>query len=82
MPLKVLQYFSFIPRLKRMFATPFLASLQVWHSENKSVDGLVHHVVDSQQWEEADKINPSFSSEHRNLRLGLATDGVNPFSIK
>ena len=80
--LKVLQYFPLIPRLKQMFATPLQASLQIWHIKNRSIDGLVHHVADSRQWEEAHKINPGFSAEHRNLRLDLATNGVNPFSIK
>ena len=81
-PLKVLRYFPLIPRLKQMFATPLQASLQTWHNENQSVDRLVHHATNSRQWEEADKIDPSFSTEHRNLRLGLATDGINLFSIK
>ena len=81
-PLKVLRYFSLIPRLQRMFATPLMVSFQTWYIGNLSIDGLVRHVANSWQWKEVNKIDPSFTTEHHNLRLGLAIDGVNPFSIK
>ena len=79
---KVLRYFPLIPRLQRLYSTPKLAGLQTWHSANKSVDGKMHHAADSHQWQFVDSLDDSFSGEHQNVRLGLATDGLNPFSVK
>jgi hypothetical protein len=46
-PVKVLWYFPFIPRLQRMFSTPVMAGLQTWHKLGRSTDGMIRHVVDS-----------------------------------
>ena len=51
-----------------------------WHWSHKSTDGKIRHPVDSVAWETIDKKWPEFSMDPRNLRLGLATDGFNPFS--
>ncbi|MBK5591088.1 hypothetical protein JJ728_23365, partial [Salmonella enterica subsp. enterica serovar Typhi] len=37
------------------------------------------HTSDSDQWKKIDSMYPSFGGEARNLRLGLCTDGMNPF---
>ncbi|XP_075673809.1 uncharacterized protein LOC142643152 [Castanea sativa] len=37
------------------------------------------HLVDSEEWKEFDLLHPDFALEPRNVRLGLATDGFNPF---
>ncbi|KAL5565131.1 hypothetical protein UlMin_028295 [Ulmus minor] len=76
---KVLRYFPIIPRLKRMFRTREVAENLRWHSTNKSIDGKMRHPVDSIAWEVVDEKWPEFSLEPRNLRLGLAADGINPF---
>lgn len=81
-PRKVLRHFPLIPRLRRLFSTPTHAELQTWWHRNRSVDGAVRAACDSEQWKRADAFDQSFASEHRNIRLGLATDGLNPFSIK
>ena len=80
--MKVLRYFPSKARLQRMFAIPLQASFQTWYMANKSIDGLVRLSADSLQWQEIDKIDQSFTVKHQNLHLGLARDGVNPFSIK
>ena len=37
-------------------------------------------IVDSPAWEHVDtNVDPSFALESRNMRFGLALDGVNPF---
>ena len=36
----------------------------------------------SPQWKTIDHLYPHFGDELRNLRLGLASDGMNPFGIK
>ena len=79
-PAKVLRYFPIIPRFKRMFQSPHLAEQLMWHHNNKSKDGNMRHPVDSEAWELIDTKWPEFSMEPRNLRLGLAADGINPFS--
>ncbi|XP_020865779.1 uncharacterized protein LOC110224236 [Arabidopsis lyrata subsp. lyrata] len=81
-PQKVLRYFPIIPRLKRMFRTMEMAKDLRWHFSNKSSDGKFHHPVDSVTWKKMDDKYPSFAAEERNIRLGLSTDGFNPFNMK
>jgi Transposase family tnp2 len=79
-PVKVLRYFPIIPRLKRLYATSGTSGLMTWHHENKSTDGMVRHPADSKAWKHVDTtVDPTFAYEPRNVRLGLALDGVNPF---
>ena len=78
-PMKVLRYFPLIPRLKRMFASPETSEQLRWHSSHKSDDGKLRHPVDSTQWATIDRMYHSFASDPRNLRLGFASDGFNPF---
>ena len=79
-PAKVLRYFPIIPRFKKMFRSKSMAKDLRWHHNNKSKDGKMRHPVDSVAWELVHEKWPSFSKEVRNLRLGLSTDGFNPFS--
>ncbi|KAM6594430.1 hypothetical protein CsatA_002133 [Cannabis sativa] len=79
-PAKVLRYFPIIPRFKRMFKSERMAKDLRWHHNNKSNDGKMRHPVDSVAWELVNERWPAFSKEERNLRLGLSTDGFNPFS--
>ena len=82
-PTKVMWYFPLIPRLKRMFSTPALAKLMRWQPQNKSMDNKLRHVVDSKQRIFIDKeFFMEFAYDKWNLRLGLATNRMNPFSEK
>ncbi|KAL5581544.1 hypothetical protein UlMin_013986 [Ulmus minor] len=79
-PHKVLRYFPVGPRLKRLFATSKTAKLMRWHSTGKSKDNdVMRHPVDGKSWQEFDKRHPQFFGDVRNVRLGLAADGFNPF---
>ncbi|WMV19289.1 hypothetical protein MTR67_012674 [Solanum verrucosum] len=51
-----------------------------WHKE-KHLDeaNVLRHPADSEAWKEFDKNHQWFAQEPRNIRLGLATDGFNPF---
>ena len=40
----------------------------------------MRYQVDSLSWKTFDSLYPTFASEHRNVRLGLSSDGFNPFS--
>ena len=78
-PAKVLWYLPVIPRFKRLFANASDAKNLTWHSNGRQVDGKLRHPADSLQWKKIDALFPDFGKEARNLRLGLATDGMNPF---
>ena len=39
----------------------------------------MHHPADSEAWKDFDKKHDSFAKDPRNVRLGLASDGFNPF---
>jgi len=78
--IRVLKYFSLIKRLRRMFRCPQLSKHLKWHSSNRSQDGKMRSVVDSEQWRFIENNFPNFSREARNIRMGLALDGVNPHS--
>lgn len=62
-----------------MYRCKSISELLTWHSTNKSSDGLVRHVPDSQAWAHIDRTWPEFGNDPR---LGLSLDGVNPFSDK
>jgi len=81
-PQKVLRYFPIIPRFKRMFRSEEMAKDLRWHYSNKSTDGKLRHPVDSVTWDKMNDKYPEFAAEERNLRLGLSTDGFNPFNMK
>ena len=82
-PWKVLRHFPLIPRLKRMFRTPAISELMSWHAGNKSTDGLVRHPCDSKAWRHVHEVvDCSFGNDDRNIHLGLAADGVNPFKLQ
>ncbi|CAJ2651409.1 unnamed protein product [Trifolium pratense] len=78
-PVKVVWYLPIIPRFKRLFANANDAKNLRWHVEERKCDGQIRHVADSLQWKKIDSLFPNFGKESRNLRLGLATDGMNPF---
>ncbi|XP_024199808.1 uncharacterized protein LOC112203009 [Rosa chinensis] len=80
-PAKVLRYFPLGPRLQRLYMSRHTSEFMVWHSEKRPRDGVLRHPADSLAWEELDKIDNNFGSDGRNVRLGLASDGFNPFGM-
>ncbi|XP_071695789.1 uncharacterized protein [Rutidosis leptorrhynchoides] len=79
---KVLRYFPLIPRLQRLFMSPKMAVTMRWHEEGRTKDGFLRHPSGSPAWKTLDSINPAFAKDVRNVRLGLASDGFNPFGNK
>lgn len=79
-PVKVLRHFPLIPRLLRMFRCKRLAELNKWHATREKTGEKVECVPDSKAWKHINKLYPEFASSERNIRFGLALDGVNPFS--
>ncbi|XP_062013496.1 uncharacterized protein LOC133729885 [Rosa rugosa] len=78
-PAKQVRYFPLKPRLQRLFMSSKTASLMKWHAEDRTKDDVLRHPADSPVWKTLDQKFPDFSSDSRNVRLGLAADGFNPF---
>ncbi|XP_042979012.1 uncharacterized protein LOC122309566 [Carya illinoinensis] len=80
-PHKVLRYFLLTPRLKRLLMSKDTAVAMWWHKEEGIDDSnVMRHPRDSVGWKEFDQEHLSFSLDARNVRLGLAGDGFNPFN--
>jgi len=64
----------------KMFFRQCYVKNWTWHANGRKFNnGLLRHVTDSPQWKKMDSLYPEFGSDPRNLRLGLATDGMNPY---
>ncbi|XP_027158442.1 uncharacterized protein LOC113760068 [Coffea eugenioides] len=79
-PQKVLWHFPLKPRLQRLFMSSKIASQMRWHEEKRTKDGCMRHPADSPAWQTFDHLHPEFAKDCRNVRLGLASDGFNPFN--
>ncbi|XP_025692596.1 uncharacterized protein [Arachis hypogaea] len=76
---KVLRYFPLKPRLKRLYMSSKTAEHMQWHNSAPARDGLLRHPRDGQAWKDFNATHTLFAEEPRNICLGLATDGFNPF---
>ncbi|XP_056843210.1 uncharacterized protein LOC130495735 [Raphanus sativus] len=81
-PAKVLRYFPIKDRFRRMFRSKRMAEDLRWHYTNATEDGTIRHPVDSISWAQVNAKWPDFAADPRNLRLGISTDGMNPFSMQ
>lgn len=81
-PAKVLRYFPIKDRFRRMFRSQRMAEDLRWHYTNATEDGTMRHPVDSISWAQVNAKWPDFAADPRNLRLGISTDGMNPFSMQ
>ncbi|GJR93484.1 hypothetical protein Tco_0265658 [Tanacetum coccineum] len=79
-PKKVLRYFSIIPRLQCLYKSSHTAKKMTWHATGKCTEpGKMQHPLDGRAWKNFDTRYPNFAAEPRNVQLGLAADGFNPF---
>ncbi|XP_042404102.1 uncharacterized protein LOC121993927 [Zingiber officinale] len=79
-PKKVMRYFPLTPRLKRLYSSRHTARDMRWHdAERLKENGVLRHPADGSAWKMFDEKFPTFAMNPRNVRLGLATDGFNPF---
>lgn len=52
-----------------------------WHQDNREEEkGAMRHPTDSMAWKHFNEKYPQFAQDHRNVRLGLASDGFTPWS--
>ena len=54
------------------------AKLMTWHATGRKKDGKLRHPADAKAWKTMDSRYPDFTSELRNVRLGVAADGFCP----
>jgi len=59
--------------------SPRTAKHMTWHQSHHAVDGVMVHPFDGEAWKYFNSMHPHFSAKSRNVRLGLCTDGFNPF---
>jgi hypothetical protein len=78
-PVKVLRWFPLIPRLQRLFMSHHTSPHMKWHAQGRTKDGVLRHPADGEAWKAFDERYPDFASDARNVRLGLASDGFNPY---
>ncbi|XP_027124240.1 uncharacterized protein [Coffea arabica] len=77
---KMMWYFPLKARLQRLFMSSKTTEDMRWHEEKRvKEEGIMRHPADSTAWKDFDKQYPDFAKDSRNVRLGLATDGFNPF---
>jgi len=50
-----------------------------WHQSHDAVYRLMVHPSNGEAWKHFNSVHPHFLVESRNMRLGLCTDGFNPF---
>jgi hypothetical protein len=52
-----------------------------WHKEDiRENDGIMGHPLDGEAWKMLDRFDIDFTSDARNVRSWLMTDGFDPFS--
>ncbi|KAH7862248.1 hypothetical protein Vadar_002030 [Vaccinium darrowii] len=79
-PQKVLRYLPIKPRLQRLFMNVNTAEDMRWHKEKRiQEENKIRHPAEAKAWQEFDKEHEWFARDPRNVRLGLASDGFNPF---
>ncbi|GJR56990.1 hypothetical protein Tco_1499152 [Tanacetum coccineum] len=79
-PKKVLCYFPINPRLQHFYKSSHTIKEMTWHATRKYTEpGKMQNPVDGRAWKNFDTKYPDFAKEPRNVRLGLAADGFNPF---
>ncbi|XP_038713903.1 uncharacterized protein LOC120007624 isoform X1 [Tripterygium wilfordii] len=78
-PHKILRYFPLKGRLQKLYMSKKTAKDMRWHEHGRVDDGILRHPADSIAWKSFDEQHKSFSEDPRNVRLGLASDGFNPY---
>ncbi|XP_060210823.1 uncharacterized protein LOC132637807 [Lycium barbarum] len=79
-PYKKIYYFPLIPILRRLDASHATDVDMRWHHENIQEEGAMRHLSDSEAWKHFNETHSVFAAEPRNVRLGLCTDGFQPFA--
>ncbi|GLT26241.1 hypothetical protein SLA2020_013230 [Shorea laevis] len=78
-PRKCLWYMPITPRLQRLYMSKKTTEHMTWHLKCCEDADEVIHPAGIEAWKHFDETHPTFAEEPRNARLGLCTDGFNPF---
>ena len=81
-PMKILRYLPFLPRIQRLYMTEESAKQMTWHKNGKryNPDKMVHP-SDGEAWIRFNDKHRDKADEARNVRVALATDGFNPYGM-
>ncbi|XP_073101409.1 LOW QUALITY PROTEIN: uncharacterized protein [Elaeis guineensis] len=63
----------------KLYMSKITAKDMRWHEEKRINDGILRHPANSFAWKSFDDKYKSFSADPRSVRLGLASDGFQPF---
>jgi len=75
----VLHWFPLIPRLQMLFMSHHTSPHMKWHAQGCRKDDVLRHLANGEAWKAFDSRYPDFASDPWNVRLGLVSDGFNPF---
>ena len=80
-PHNLLRHFPIIPRLERLFHDAETREDVLWHSRNQDFrdQNVMSHSSHYSEWKIFNQKHETFAADPRNIRLGLASDGFNPF---
>jgi hypothetical protein len=79
---KQLRYMPLTPRMKWLFLSKKTARRMRWHKECvRENDQVMVHPSDSEAWKALDDFDADITRNARNVRIGLATDGLLPYNM-
>ncbi|XP_015068774.1 uncharacterized protein LOC107013359 [Solanum pennellii] len=73
------KFYSLLEETQKAIMCSKTADSLRWHEEERSKDGKLRHPADGLAWKDFDRVNQDFAQDCRNVRLGLSSDGFNPF---
>ena len=81
-PVKILRYLPFLPRIQRLYMTEESTKQMTWHKKGKRYNvGKMVHPSDGEAWTYFDDKHHEKANEARNVRVALATNGFNPYGM-
>ncbi|XP_056685620.1 uncharacterized protein [Spinacia oleracea] len=75
-----MRYFPLIPRLKRLYMSSKTIEDMRWNFDRKD-EKIISHPADGEAWKKFDQRYEEFAKDPRSVRLGLASDGFNPYRL-
>ncbi|KAG8082401.1 hypothetical protein GUJ93_ZPchr0014g46908 [Zizania palustris] len=81
-PVKILRYLPFVPRIQRLYMTEECSKQMTWHKNGIRYNpDKLGHPSDGEAWKKFDQLHPEKALEPRNVRIAIATDGFNPYGM-
>jgi hypothetical protein len=81
-PMKVLRYLLFTPKIQRLYMTEESAKQMTWHKQGTRYNPeKMVHPADGEAWAHFDRIHRHKAREARNVCVVLATNSFNPYGL-